>query len=93
MGNPTNAHDALNEALDSSTVRVNIYCQVEGQVVSGDAIPRCLEYVVVWDDDVENFRAEHAERDLHSKGWVYRHNPDKYGYQQWVCPSCLKRGG
>ena len=88
MGNPTNAHDALEEALGSSRATVNVFCQVEGF----DAVPRCLEYTVVWDDDVENFRAEHAERDLRSKGWVYRRNPNKRGYQQWVCPACLKEG-
>tara|TARA_R110000824_G_scaffold295260_3_gene483582 strand:- start:60 stop:338 length:279 start_codon:yes stop_codon:yes gene_type:complete len=79
--NPTNPHDALQDTLAHSRVLVEVFCQVEGE--------HCKCDVAVWDDSVDGFSPSHILGKLKSKGWIYRHNAENYGPQQWVCPACL----
>ena len=87
MKTTTNAYDALRQAKGSSNIKVNVCCQVEDFENS----PPCQETVMAYDDDVECFDPDSVEQDLKRKGWVYRYNPDKYGFAQWVCPACNNR--
>jgi len=92
IDNPTNAHDALMDAMSRNDVHVQVYCQVE----DFDKDPICREYVTVYDGPVDSFHPRDVLRRLESKGWAYRCNAEKedgYGYQQWVCPTCLGREG
>lgn len=87
MKKPTNAYDALRDTLRGSNVQVDVYCQVQ----EFESRPRCHETVMAYDGDVGAFDPDSAERNLKRKGWVYRHNPDEYGFSQWVCPACINR--
>ena len=82
---PTNAHDAIMEIINDSRLPITIYCQVEEY----EKEPICNEYV---DSDV-SLAQPSADEVTEMTGWVYRHNPRKWGSQQWVCPACLKREG
>jgi len=87
MKKPTNAYGALKQAKGSSNIEVDVYCQVG----AFESSPPCHETVMAYDGDENCFDPDSVEQDLKRKGWVYRHNPDKYGFSQWVCPACNNR--
>ena len=80
MTNPRNQREAIAEIVDTTTVDITIHCQVE------DFSNGCDEYLE-WRGEVgavEELLATAAER----RGWKYRHHPDRFGFQQWVCKEC-----
>jgi carbamate kinase len=85
--NPTNANQALTETMRDSEVFVEVYCQLEVY----EADPPCHEYVRAYIGDVGGFSSDDVERSLKKKGWLYRHDADRGGYSQWVCPACSNR--
>lgn len=83
MTYPRNKREAIAEIVDTATVDITIHCQVE------DFANGCDEYLD-WRGEVgavEELLVDAAER----RGWQYRHHPDRFGFQQWICEECAVR--